>query len=314
LRQRGSFGRGSEGSDSNDERLLGKQEEKMSTQPMPSEPCHDGPHQELTLLERARNGDPAAFGSLVEPWRRPLIGYIYRMVTHRQDAEDLLQDVLVRVLENIREYRGEAPFKSWLFGIATHVCLDHLRRKKRWRVEAQKIGEDEAKANPEALPQLMELTRRPEFRFEVREHIGFCFSCVSRTLPPEEQAALMLKEVLGFTSQEAAGILGLSEPVFRHRLAAARQKMIGDFEGLCALINKKGVCYQCKALREISGEANRGPDQVQIEVAPGLALNPENLFDARLAIVRDADLEDGRTRLMHDMFFDSLTKREESRP
>jgi RNA polymerase sigma-70 factor, ECF subfamily len=314
MTRRGPFCSRSEGNDSNDARLLGKQEEKMSTQPMPSKPFHDGPHQELTLLERARNGDQAAFGSLVEPWRRPLIGYIYRMVTHRQDAEDLLQDVLVRVLENIREYRGEAPFKSWLFGIATHVCIDHLRKKKRWRVEAQKIGEEQAQADPEALPRLMELTRRPEFRFEVHEHIAFCFSCVSRTLPPEEQAAIMLKEVLGFTNQEAAGILARSEPAFRHRLAAARQKMIGDFEGLCALINKKGICYQCKALREISGEANRGPNLVQIEVAPGLALNPENLFDARLAIVRDSGLENGRTRLMHDMFFDSLTRREESRP
>jgi RNA polymerase sigma-70 factor, ECF subfamily len=268
--------------------------------------------QELALVEKARSGDQAAFGLLVEPWRRPLIGYIYRMVTHRQDAEDLVQDVLVRVLENIQEYRGEAPFKSWLFGIATHVCLDRLRRKKRWRVEAQKIGEEEAHADPEALPRLTELTRRPEFRFEIREHIAFCFSCVSRTLPPEEQAAIMLREVLGFTNQEAAGILSISEPVFRHRLSAAREKMTGDFEGLCALINKSGVCYQCRALREISGEANRGPDLVQIEVAPGIAVNPENLFDARLAIVRDADLESGRTRAMHDMFFDNLTKREET--
>jgi len=280
----------------------------MSTQPLP-QPSRD----ELELLERARAGDPAALASLVEPWRKPLIGYIYRMITQRQDAEDLLQDVLVRVLENIREYRGEAPFKSWLFGIATHVCLDHLRKKKRWRVEAQMIGEEQAKADPEALPRLMQLTRRPEFQYEIREHIAFCFSCVARTLPPEEQAAIMLKEVLGFTNQEAAGILSVSEPVFRHRLAAARGKMIGDFEGLCALINKSGVCYQCRGLREISGEANRGPDLVQIEVAPGLAMNPENLFDARLAIVRDADLENGRTRLMHDMFFDALSNREETR-
>ena len=90
-------------------------------------------------LERARDGDPAAFGELVEPWRRPLYSYIYRMVTHRQDAEDLMQDVFWRAMERIRQYRS-GPFKSWLFGIATHVCLDHLRHRKRWRVEAQIIG------------------------------------------------------------------------------------------------------------------------------------------------------------------------------
>ncbi len=281
----------------------------MSTQPV----SQLSPEEESVLVSRAREGDKAALGSLVEPWRKPLFGYIYRMVTLRQDAEDLLQDVLVRVLENIRQYRGEAPFKSWLFGIATHVCLDHLRAKKRWRVEAQVIGEQEAHADPEAIPRLIQLMRRPEFCYEIREHIAFCFSCIARTLPPEEQAALMLKEVLGFTSQEAASILSISEPVFRHRLGAARGKMIADYEGLCALINKAGVCYQCQGLREVPSEAKRGANLVQIEVSPGVAVNSENLFDARLAIVRDADLENGRTRTMHDLFFESLTRREESR-
>jgi len=77
----------------------------MATQPQVTR------EQELALLEKARGGDHDALGSLIQPWRKPLIGYIYRMVTHRQDAEDLLQDVLVRVLQNIHDYRGEAPFK-----------------------------------------------------------------------------------------------------------------------------------------------------------------------------------------------------------
>jgi RNA polymerase sigma-70 factor (ECF subfamily) len=269
--------------------------------------------EESALVTRAREGDRTAFGSLVEPWREPLFGYIYRMVALRQDAEDLLQDVLVRVLEGIREYRGEARFKSWLFGIATHVCLDHLRHKKRWRVDAQLIGEREATADPEKVAGLRQLMAQTDFRYEIREHIAFCFSCIARTLPPEEQAALMLKEVLGFTAQEAAGILSVSEPVFRHRLAAARATMTEDFEGLCALINKSGVCHQCRGLREIADENHRGPDLVQIEVAPGLAVNAENLLDARLSIVRDADLENGRTRAMHDIFYKQVANREESR-
>ena len=281
----------------------------MSVYPFPQIP----PDEEEALVERAREGDQNAFNSLLEPWRRPLFGYIYRMVTLRQDAEDLLQDVLVRVLENIREYRGEARFKSWVFGIATHVCLDHLRKRKRWRVEAQCLGEEEATANPERIVQLVGLMHQPEFRFEIREHIAFCFSCISRTLPPEEQAAVMLREVLGFTSEEAAKILSVSEPVFRHRLAAARGKMTEDYDGLCALINKTGVCHQCRGLREIAGEGYRGADLVQIELAPGVAVTAENLFDARLGIVRTADLESGRTRSVHDVFFQNLSRREESR-
>lgn len=272
------------------------------------------PEDEASLVALACEGDRDAFGSLVEPWRKPLFGYIYRMVSLRQDAEDLLQDVLVRVLENIREYRGEARFKSWLFGIATHACLDHLRSKKRWRVEAQLIGEQEARITPGHHEALVQLMQKPEFKFEIREHIAFCFSCIARSLPPEEQAALMLREVLGFTAREAARIAGVSEPVFRHRLSEARAQMTRDFEGLCALINKEGVCHQCRGLRELGLPNRAGPDLVQIELAPGVALNSENLFDARIAIARDADLEDGSTRSMHDLFFGSLARREESRP
>jgi RNA polymerase sigma-70 factor (ECF subfamily) len=271
------------------------------------------PHDdELKLVERAQQGDRAAFGSLVEPWRKPLFGYIYRMVTLRQDAEDLLQDVFIRVLEDIRSYRGEARFKSWLFGIATHACLDHLRKRKRWRVEAQLIGEREATANPENIVHLRALMAGPGFTYETREHIAFCFSCIARTLEPEEQAAVMLKEVLEFTNQEAAAILRLSEPVFRHRLSDARAKMTQAFDGLCALINKAGVCYQCQGLREIAPENHRGPDVVKIEVAPGMTLTPDTLFDARAAIARSADLAGGTTRAMHDMFYTTLSAREES--
>jgi RNA polymerase sigma-70 factor (ECF subfamily) len=269
--------------------------------------------QETQLVERALHGDEAAFSELLDPFRKPLFSYMYRMVTQRQDAEDLLQDVLVRVLESLPRFRGEARFKTWLFGIATHVCLDHLRNKKRWRTEAQLYGEREADSSPEYREHITEVLSRPDFVFEVREHIAFCFSCIGRTLEPDQQAAIMLREVLGFSNQESAAILEVSEPVFRHRLSAARAKMISDYEGLCQLINKTGVCWQCRGLRELTPEARRGPDLVQIEVAPGLSVTQENLFDSRLKIVREAELAEGSTRAMHDLFYSGLSAREESR-
>ncbi len=267
---------------------------------------------ESQLLSDARTGDGAAFESLIGPLRRPLFAYIYRMTTHPQDAEDLLQDTLVRVLESLPSFRCESQFKTWLFGIATHVCLDHLRARKRWRVEAQLIGEQEASEKGQH-EQLIAVASDPAFVFEIREHIAFCFSCVSRTLEPEDQAALMLREVLGFSNQESADILEISEPIFRHRLASARSIMARSYEGLCQLISKTGMCSQCRGLREITPEQNRGKDLVQIEVAPGVPVSAESLFDARLEIARHADLEHGGTAPMHRIFFRSLTAREQSR-
>ena len=267
--------------------------------------------QETRLVERAVGGDEGAFAALVEPFRKPLFSYIYRMVTNAHDAEDLMQDVLVRTLEGLRSYRGESRFKTWLFGIASHACMDHLRGKRRWRVEAQLIGQHETEADTEAVERVEATLSQPDFIFEIREHIAFCFSCISRTLEPEEQAALMLREVLDFSNQEAAGMIGISEPVFRHRLSAARSRMTQSYEGLCQLINKTGACWQCRGLREFTPEANRGQDLVQIEVLPGATVTSDNLFDARLKIVREAGFPDSRTRPLHDSFFDGLNHREE---
>lgn len=256
---------------------------------------------------------PESVQTIWEDWRKPLFAYIYRMVTHHQDAEDLLQEVFVRVLQNRQKFRGESKFQTWLFGIATHICLDHLRSKKRWRVDAQLIGEQETIADPKQVEQLTAVMTHPDFVFEIREHVAFCFSCVARTLEPDQQAALMLKEVFGFTGEEAAAMLEVSEPVFRHSLSEARSRMTGAYEGLCQLINKTGACWQCQGLRGFAQEPNRGADLVQIHVAEGMTVTAENLFEERLRIVRAADLEEGRGRPLHDLFYRDLAKREQAR-
>jgi RNA polymerase sigma-70 factor (ECF subfamily) len=269
--------------------------------------------EERVLVDRARSGDQIAVEELLAPLRKPLFSYIYRMVSGRQDAEDLLQDVLVRMLESLANFREEARFKTWLFGIATHACIDHLRRRKRWRVEAQLIGEHAVDEDPQGVAQLRSTLASPDFVFEIREHIALCFSCVSRSLEPEQQGALMLREVFGFTAEEAARMLGVSEPVFRHSLSAARSTMISSYEGLCQLINKTGRCYQCSGLREVTPESNRGPDLVQIEVGQGKEATPESLFDARLEIVRQARYPFGTTAPLDDLFLGLLSGQEESR-
>jgi hypothetical protein len=87
--------------------------------------------------------------------------------------------------------------------------------------------------------------------------------------------------------------------------------MIGSYNGLCQLINKTGVCWQCKGLQEFAGPGHNGQELIQIEVAPGVEVSPESLFDARLSIVRDAGFPESKTRKMHDLFFEGLDRREE---
>jgi len=87
--------------------------------------------------------------------------------------------------------------------------------------------------------------------------------------------------------------------------------MIQHYDGLCALINKTGICHQCTGLQEVAGEAHSDRCSVQIQVGPNRTVTPENLFDTRSQIVGEADLAHGKTRPMHDLFYQMLTAQED---
>jgi RNA polymerase sigma-70 factor, ECF subfamily len=266
--------------------------------------------EEDALVARAQAGDSEALASLFTMWRKPLFAFVYRMVTRREDAEDLSQEVVVRALRGLASFRRDSRFKTWLFGIATHVCLDYLRNKQRWRVEAQMLAQQQGTKSSAHNQKLARVMSDPGFTFDIKEHITFCLACIGRTLEPDAQAALLLRDMFGFTAQESAQILQVSEPVLRHRLAQARSTMAAHFDGLCQLINKTGVCYQCRGLRDFCSEEHKGTDLVTIDVLPGVAKTPETLLQARLLIAKSADLEDGNSSRLHTLFFEWLTRQE----
>ena len=126
--------------------------------------------------------------------------------------------------------------------------------------------------------------------------------CVARSLGPDLQAALVLREVEGLSNQEASRALGVTEPVLRHRLTEARQTMEHSFEGLCSLVNKRGVCYQCSGLREAVPDPARQGDAAPASIS----------FDKRLKVVREADVDGGRAQQLHVVFWRRLAEQEPS--
>lgn len=245
--------------------------------------------------------DRAAFAELVEPHLSPLRSFVVRMVGQPDDAADLVQEAQLRAFTRIDTYRRESSFRTWLFSIAANLCLDHLRARKRWRPEAQIHAQQDCESSDEKMQELVGAIRDPAFAYDVREHIAFCFTCVARSLPPEQQAALVLREVFQLSNREAADALGLSESVLRHHLSAARSEMERHFDGLCVLVNKQGVCYQCKGLRDLAPESRQGPE------VPAL---PRDL-DPRLDAVRRADLASGASRRLHELLYRRIAGYEE---
>lgn len=258
-------------------------------------------HDEPTRVAAARAGEEGAFDALVRPLLPRLEAFALRMLAHPEDAAEAVQDALLKAHQSLASFRGEARFATWMFSILTRVCIDHLRQRRRWRWDAQAHTRADPQADHDAV---LEQLRAPDAGFEAREHIAFCFSCVSRSLPPEESAAVLLREVFGFRNKEAARICGVSESVLRHRLSAGRTAMQDAFEGLCGLVSKNGVCYQCDGLRDRAPSERRGPPP------PSLAGQREDSLRRRLEIVRDADLEHGRSAVLHRLMFREVDRAE----
>ena len=252
-------------------------------------------------LRDAMGGDGRAFERLIAPHERKLRALTVRLVGHPDDAADLRQEALVRAFQKLSTFRGDSSFSTWLLSIATHVCLDHLRARARWRVDAQPLAKDDCMAGVSPLHRELDaVTSDPGFHFDVREHIAFCFTCVARSLTADMEIALVLSDVFDFKDAESAALLGVTESVFRHDLSAARRHMQDAFDGLCALVNKTGTCYQCRELRDSTSEPRRGPEPPS---ASDLSGTSDERWRKRLAIVRDGNLEDGRTRALHDLLF-----------
>lgn len=242
------------------------------------------------------------FEALLAPHHNMLRGYVHRLVGHPDDAEDLIQDIAVRAIERLDALRSDGAFKSWLFKIATSTCIDHLRKQKRWRPYSQSYYEKSCEGSDELRGEVVAATRDPQFAYDAREHISFCFSCVGRSLEPEQAAALVLREVLSLSNREAADALGVTESVLRHRLSDGRKSMEQTFEGLCSLVNKKGVCWQCKSFRGVTAEGKKGP------TLP--VLNDGDAWQNRLTVVRDQGFVDGRAAILHNLMFRTLSRLE----
>jgi RNA polymerase sigma-70 factor, ECF subfamily len=245
------------------------------------------------------------FDALVRPTLPELQAFVRRMVGHPEDTRDLVQDTLLRAYESIDGFRGEASFKTWLFAIATRRCIDHLRARRRWSWDAQEAVRKQLYAELGADGVRTQLLGGEGYRFDAREHIAFCFTCVGRSLDADEQASLVLSEVFALGDGEAARALGLSESTYRHRLSAARKLMHERFEGLCGLVNKNGVCYQCKGLRMQAAATERGPELPSLGDEAAGADDKRRL---RLAVVRDGDVHHGVMQPFHDRLWQALDR------
>jgi RNA polymerase sigma-70 factor, ECF subfamily len=194
--------------------------------------------QEQELLQAARGGDEGAYERLVEPYQGELHAHCYRMVGSVHDAEDALQEAMLRAWRGIAKFEGRSSFRSWLYTIATNTCLNLIaRRPKRvlpldygpsFDPHDQGIGMPPVEATwvepyPDEGLGLEDGYAAPEARYELRESVELAFVAALQHLPANQRAALILREVLGFSAQETAEALETTVASVNSALQRARR-------------------------------------------------------------------------------------------
>ncbi|HYD22387.1 MAG TPA: RNA polymerase sigma factor [Flavipsychrobacter sp.] len=233
--------------------------------------------------------------------RAQLKSYILRITASRTDAEDIVQDTYLKAHEKLDTFRGESSLKTWLFAIASNLVKDNLRAQKRWVENVTDICKEAAMGDPQFFGEAMQISATsPQGAFEIKEHIAFCFTCIAKSLPLEQQVCLLLKEVYDFKVSEIAVITDITEAMVKYHLHTGRSKMIKVFDGRCALVNQQGVCHQCSELNGIFNPHQKLQEElVKIDMAHEAAGgNKEHLFDLRMQVVQGIDpFESGAAEL-----------------
>jgi RNA polymerase sigma-70 factor (ECF subfamily) len=183
-------------------------------------------------LARAKAGDRGAFEQLIGPYRRELEVHCYRMLGSVQDAEDILQETLLSAWQALSRFDGRS-LRAWLYRIATNRCLNYRRDASR-RPKVATLPEPRAafvnaprsdepwwlQPYPDRL--LDDVAFSPEACYDARESIALSFVAGLQRLPPQQRAALVLRDVLGFSAAEVAQMLETSPAAVNSALQRAR--------------------------------------------------------------------------------------------
>lgn len=179
---------------------------------------------EFEVIEKARHGDEAAFGQIVQAYRRRILGTISRLINRPDDVEDVGQEVFLRLYDSLDQLRSAEVFEPWLYRLTVNASYDYLRRQKRRREsrmsdmsEQQVVLADASAGSKEDA----ERTRRAEVRETVEALLG--------NVSEEDRLLLLLKEVEGLSLKELEKVYGAKENALKVRLFRARQRVLKAF-------------------------------------------------------------------------------------
>jgi RNA polymerase sigma-70 factor, ECF subfamily len=192
---------------------------------------------EEILIVRAQNGDERAYERLIERHRIELHAHCYRMLASVHDADDAVQDALLRAWRGLPQFEARSSVRTWLFKIATNASFDLLKKRSRRELPlgiGRLAGPGDSPGDPlldaawiEPYPdQLVESgDKSPHARYESRESLELSFITIVQHVPPRQRAVLLLRDVLGYSALDAAQLLDTSVAAVNSALQRARSTL-----------------------------------------------------------------------------------------
>lgn len=183
--------------------------------------------QEVEWIRRAQKGDEEAFSQLVSRYQGRVFALAFHLVRQRDDAEDLAQEIFLKIFRAIRSYNFRASFGAWVSRVAVNHCYDHLRRQRSSKVtyywqlpdERRQMLESGMGGGEDAGPNVEQETVLKDLVAKLLDRA-----------PPEDRTVLVLKEVEGRSVEEVGEILGWTPSKVKVRLHRARKRMLADLK------------------------------------------------------------------------------------
>jgi RNA polymerase sigma-70 factor (ECF subfamily) len=180
---------------------------------------------ETELIEQLKKGDEAAFRSIVEQWQDMVYNTILGIVQNETEAEDLAQDVFIKVFEKISSFKGDSRFSTWLYRIATTTALDHLRSKKRKKRFGflQSISGDGGET-----VQVADF-HHPGVNLDNKERAAVLFKAIE-ALPENQKAAYTLHKLEGLSYRDVSEVLNTTVSAVESLMSRANQNLRKELE------------------------------------------------------------------------------------
>lgn len=175
------------------------------------------------IMLRVRDGDDAGFGMLIEKYRSPIVHFMFRMVHNQAVAEELAQEVFLRVYRSRQTYRAEAKFSTWLYRIATNLGVNHARDTKYERM-AQNVYLDQPDPETGTTPDVADAVPTVEQQLVRQERLKAIREQVM-SLPPRQRSAVLMHKYQGLDYKQIGEVLRLSESATKSLLFRAYQEL-----------------------------------------------------------------------------------------